>query len=508
MKEIGRKIKKFFTEKVKPFLLNNNKRNLKIILVALAALIIILGTLTGIYINKKLNLMQTGDKGIDFSNKDTSLEDDEDYDFDVMHDVGDADSLNAWLKEWATNGGEKMSSKRVVNILLCGVDSKDGSASGARSDAMIIVSANNQTKTITLVSLLRDSYSYMNISGEDRYRKINAVYNWGGPGTLVETIENNYKIEIDGYASVDFKSFPKLIDSLGGVTVDVQQYEAQYINNHRRGFIAYNPNRMFPHGNDVKLQGQEALIYSRIRKCDADSDLSRTRRQRSVITALIESAKDATTGQLNNAMDVVFPHIRTSFTKSELLTLGAKAISQGWSDYNIVQLTSPDVSANGTGKSTNINSEFVWVVDYARAAQILQKALYGKSNIELDDADRTSPLDMLVSKGGSSGSGSSGGNSGSSGNQDTPGTPGNSGNSDNNDSDISTTHRNSEGNNNNDDTTTTKGNKDTSTTRDNVVDPTDTVVTDDGDDDDGGGDGDTGVTDIGDDPDLDIGDII
>ena len=84
MKEIGRKIKKFFTEKVKPFLLNNNKRNLKIILVALAALIIILGTLTGIYINKKLNLMQTGDKGIDFSNKDTSLEDDEDYDFDVM----------------------------------------------------------------------------------------------------------------------------------------------------------------------------------------------------------------------------------------------------------------------------------------------------------------------------------------------------------------------------------------------------------------------------------------
>jgi hypothetical protein len=207
-------------------------------------------------------------------------------------------------------------------------------------------------------------------------------------------------------------------------------------------------------------------------------------------------------------MDVVFPHIRTSFTKSELLTLGAKAISQGWSDYNIVQLTSPDVSANGTGKSTNINSEFVWVVDYARAAQILQKALYGKSNIELDDADRTSPLDMLVSKGGSSGSGSSGGNSGSSGNQDTPGTPGNSGNSDNNDSDISTTHRNSEGNNNNDDTTTTKGNKDTSTTRDNVVDPTDTVVTDDGDDDDGGGDGDTGVTDIGDDPDLDIGDII
>jgi len=490
MKDIGKKIKKFFSETVKPFLMNNNKRNLKIVIIVLVALLIILGTLTGIYINKKLSKMHTGDKGIDFSNQDTSLEDDEDNDFEVMHDVGDADSLNAWLKEWATNGGEKLSSKNVVNILLCGVDSKDGTASGARSDAMIIVSANNKTKTITLVSLLRDSYTYMNINGQDRYRKINAVNNWGGPGTLVETIENNYKIEIDGYVSVDFKSFPKLIDALGGVTVDVKEYEARYINNHRRGFVAYNPTRMFPYGNDIKLQGQEALIFSRIRKCDADSDLSRTRRQRSVIMALIESAKDATAGQLNKAMDVVFPYIRTSFTKTELLSIGAKAISQNWSDYKVVQITTPNVNSGGTGQSTYINTEFVWVVDYAKAAQELQTALYGQTNIELDDTNRTSPLDMLVSKN-NSGSGSNSGGSSNSGSS------GNSGSGSSNTSatkDVTTTRSSSNN------TTTTRSSKDTTTTKENVVNPTDTVVTKDNSH--------TEVTEKGGSPDIDIGDII
>jgi hypothetical protein len=112
MKDIGKKIKKFFSETVKPFLMNNNKRNLKIVIIVLAALLIIFGTLTGIYINKKLSKMHTGDKGIDFSNQDTSLEDEKTMTLKLCR-CRDADSLNAWLKEWATNGGEKLSSKML-----------------------------------------------------------------------------------------------------------------------------------------------------------------------------------------------------------------------------------------------------------------------------------------------------------------------------------------------------------------------------------------------------------
>jgi hypothetical protein len=206
--------------------------------------------------------------------------------------------------------------------------------------------------------------------------------------------------------------------------------------------------------------------------------------------ALIESARDATAGQLNKAMDVVFPYIRTSVTKTERLSIGATAISQKWSDYKVVQITIPNVNTGGTGQSTYINSEFVWVVDYAKAAQDLQMALYGQSNIELDDANRTSPLDMLVSKNNSgSGSNSGGGsNSGSSGNS------GSGGSNTNVTKDVTTTRS---GSNN---TTTTRGSKDTTTTKENVVNPTDTVVTKDNSH--------TEVTEKGDTPDIDIGDIV
>lgn len=493
MKNIVKKVKRFFSLKVKPFLMNNNKRNLKICIVSLVSLLVIAGTLITFFIYNKLGLINSGDEGIDFSDSDASYVDDSDHDFEIIHDVGDYDSLNSLLKQWATNGGEKMSSKNVVNILLCGVDSTDGTMAGARSDAIMIVSANRATEKITLVSILRDSYTYMDINGSERYRKINAVYNWGGPGTLLETIENNYKIEIDGYVSVDFKSFPKLIDALGGVTVDVEKYEAAYINNHSKGFIAYEPTRKFPKGKNVLLEGQEALIFSRIRKCDSDSDISRTRRQRSVIMALIKSAEDASTTQLNNAMNAVFPHIRTSFSKPDLLSLGTKAITQAWANYDIVQIVTPDTDAGNTGKSASINGEFVWVVDYAKSAKIVQDALYGKSNIELDNEDeRKAPLDLLITKKNHSNKGNSSNNtpnkntnentSTDSGDNIIPTTPGNK---------DTSKPTNSNGSDNNTPTNPKNGGGDNPTSSNGNDTPTPTKP----------------IGEIGAQPDLDIGDV-
>lgn len=115
------------------------------------------------------------------------------------------------------------------------------------------------TKTITLVSFLRDCYTYMNINGSERCCKTNHSYFWGGPAALIETLENNYKIEIDHYISVDFKSFPKLIDSLGGVNVPIEPYEADYINRTTTKIAKISS------GDSVKLSGNQALVYSRIR---------------------------------------------------------------------------------------------------------------------------------------------------------------------------------------------------------------------------------------------------
>ncbi len=377
----------------------NKKRNLKLLAVLMILLVLMGIALAYFVIEGKLKLIDYDD-GINFENADQTnlIEEDEELAFTPVHDVTDASSLKDWLKKWATNNGEKMYSKNVINCLLCGVDTQEGTS--GRTDAMILVSLNKKTDKITLVSFMRDSYTYMDINGQNRWYKINSAYNWGGPMTLVETIENNYKIEIDNYVTVDFDTFPKLINALGGITVEVQPYEANYINRTTVHTIES--------GEEVTLDGWEALVFARIRYSDADGDVSRTRRQRQLVTSLIGKAKTASVGQLNNLANLVLPYVRTNFRKTEILSLGTQAIMQDWMSYEMNQLASPllkdseDGSQALTGKDSYMNTgygdkaEFVWVVDYQLDAYRIQTALYGTSNIEIHDY-RESPFDFVSS---------------------------------------------------------------------------------------------------------------
>ncbi|MBQ7547350.1 MAG: LCP family protein [Clostridia bacterium] len=388
-----------YSNRFSRFWLRKNKRNLKrlfviVLLLALAAIIAFI-----LIVNQKLGLIDY-DSGVHFEHADrTEVSDEEDLVFTPVHDVADASSLKDWLQKWALNGGQKLHSKNVINCLLCGVDTEEGS--DGRTDAMILVSLNKKTKKITLTSFMRDSYTYMNINGQDRWYKINSTYNWGGAMTLVQTIENNYKVEIDNYVTVDFDTFPKLIDALGGVEVDVEEYEARYI---RRT----SSHKKFPYGEGVRLNGDQALIYSRIRKSDADGDLSRTRRQRKLVTALIDKAQSASIGQLNNMLNLVLPYVQTNYRRAQILALATQALMQDWMSYDMEQLSCPllDVNEDGsvelTGKDSYMMTgygsiqEFVWIVDYQLDAQRVQKALYGMTNIEVHDDVRESPFDFLT----------------------------------------------------------------------------------------------------------------
>ena len=147
--------------------------------------------------------------------------------FKPISDIADASSVKELIKGWATNGGDKMSNRNIMNILLIGEDYVDGSS---RSDATILISIDRKAKKITLTSILRDSYSYMNIKGQDRFDKTNHAYAWGGAEKLVEVVSDNYKIRIDHYAVIDFESFVTAVDEIGGVHVNVTQAEADYMN--------------------------------------------------------------------------------------------------------------------------------------------------------------------------------------------------------------------------------------------------------------------------------------
>lgn len=375
-----------YPNKLAEFLLKNDKKNTKrLLIVIIVFLVLFIALVIASFINDKLNLIN---KEETVTRPAGQMDEDEDFDeqiFGTVYEVSDAASLDDLLKKWYEITDNIMSQKYVTNVLLIGIDGKDGVKKGGNSDALILVSINRKTEEITLISFMRDSRTYFEIEGRDYWRKVNATFAWGGPDKTVETLERDYKIDIDYYVAVDFTTFPKLIDALGGIEVEVQQYEQEYINRTTTKI------KKLPDYGKVKLDGKQALVYSRIRHSDADSDVSRTRRQRAVIEAIIKSAKGASVKQLNKAIDSLLPYLGTDCPKTKILSYGAKALTQGWMDYDMKQITMPD---EDTRLGTYINGEALWVVDYPLAAQRVQQALYGKTNIQLDD-DRVSALDYL-----------------------------------------------------------------------------------------------------------------
>ena len=376
-------------EDFKEFFMRNNKRNLKITIgVVVGILVILIAGILFFVTNKlgKLNFSdgKHGDEAATFAPEEN---------FKAMYDVSNASDIDSLLEAWATNGGEKYRSKNVINVLLLGIDGKEGDVNGGRSDVMMLLSLNKKTKTISLVSFLRDSYTYMNINGSGRCCKLNHSHKWGGPAALIETLENDYKIEIDNYISVNFTSFPKLIDALGGVTVPITPKEADYINRTTTKIKKVHA------GEKVKLDGKQALVFSRIRKLD--SDVGRVGRQKSVIMGLINSAKTASAGQLNNAMNIVLPNVTTNYKKSEIVSLLSQAISQGWMNYQIKEVNMPSegnyIGANlwtYNAKITGFRAS-TWVIDYPVCARELQLALYGDTNINIGE-NHVSAIDLLT----------------------------------------------------------------------------------------------------------------
>ena len=210
-------------------------------------------------------------------------------------------------------GVELISDKNVRNILLIGADKEKGGAS--RSDSIMIASVNRKTGRITICSILRDTH--LDIPGK-RESKVNAAYAWGGANLLIQTVEQNFHIKIDDYATVNFEMFTALVDGLGGVDVEVTEDEADYINNRHRYGNEKKPD-YFESGESVHLNGYQALWYARIRKLD--SDFMRTQRQRKVISSIASKVK----GQLNpvgifglvSTAKEVAPYIETTLSAAD-----------------------------------------------------------------------------------------------------------------------------------------------------------------------------------------------
>ena len=378
----------------------SKNKKVTVICIVIAAVIVLLavaGIIAVSVINGKMGQMNNGDPV-------TAVEDWDGFDSKIYNDTAfteingrlSSSSFKGMLKEWATNGGEIMSSKNVLNILVAGVDTREG-GTATNTDVMMLVSVNKKTQTITLTSFLRDSYIYMkNKDGSDGYNKLNAAYILNGMSCLIETVENNYKIDIDNYVLVDFEAFQTIIDTMGGIKMPVQEYEMNYIN------TFYWDEPIVPiteYGDSVLLTGQQALCYCRIRGCDADGDVSRTRRQRQLVEAVISELKSSHISDFNKYLDALLPYVKTGIPASAVTKLGMTAIRSGWYNFAITQLQMPTADTR-YGYS---GSAWIWAIDYPLAAQVLQTSIYGQTNIVLPESRKTA-IDILRADGSGSGS--------------------------------------------------------------------------------------------------------
>ncbi|MDO5124860.1 MAG: LCP family protein [Ruminococcus sp.] len=212
-----------------------------------------------------------------------------------------------------------MESKDVMNILLLGTDARTNNERG-RSDSMILVSINKQTKQIVMTSFLRDIY--LTIPGIETTR-LNHAYAYGGADLVIKTIEQNFKIKIDKYAQIDFTSFVNVIDAVGGVDLEITAEEAQYMPKYIDQIGGSGAD--YVSAGKQHLNGKQALAYSRIRY--VGTDFGRTERQRKVLEQVFIKAKKLDIGELDDLMDKLLPNVTTNLTEWDLYKLILKSPS-------------------------------------------------------------------------------------------------------------------------------------------------------------------------------------
>lgn len=174
----------------------------------------------------------------------------------------------------------KSSQNKAFNIYISGIDTYGPISSVSRSDVNIIMTVNQETKKILLTTTPRDAYVPIADGGNNQNDKLThaGIY---GVDASIHTLENLYGIDLNYYARLNFTSFLKLIDLLGGVDV-----------NNDQEFTSLHGNYHFPVGN-VHLDSEQALGFVRERYSLANGDGDRGRNQQKVISAIVQKLTSA-----------------------------------------------------------------------------------------------------------------------------------------------------------------------------------------------------------------------
>ena len=267
----------------------------------------------------------------------------------------------------------------VTNILLLGTDGREKELA-YRSDCMMIATIDANNKNIKLTSLARDTY--VDIPGKGK-GKLNAAYFWGKEKLLFQTIEENFEIKLDKFIQVDFDDLMNIVFIMGGVEVDIKEYEIDSINEMIPGSYGQCT---YSNKGDMKLlsspgkqiiNGYQAIAYTRIRK--VDSAIYRDERQREVMLSIINTMKEKDFSEYPHLLNTLLPYVSTNLTPTDIINLAFTAYS--FKPLTIKQGQFPIIDNVHVKGGKYKNAGWVWLYDL-NSRQVLQDFI--NNDIDMD----------------------------------------------------------------------------------------------------------------------------
>ena len=269
------------------------------------------------------------------------------------------------------------------NILLLGVDQRVQGES-CRSDTMIICSINTRTAEVKLTSLMRDmAVEFTDLGSNNGTYRLNAANYFGGPEFTMKTINELLGMNIEKYVMVNFTGFTQICEALGGIEMDITESEMNEINKNaynqfqiakQNGWDESNLTStnqyLHEYGENVHLNGRQALAYARIRKID--SDWERTNRQRKVLVAMMEKMRGTNAMQLLQLGMTLQQYFETNMTLEEIIGTADKVLNSGLDGAETMVVPVTDTYV----QETRNNQSMFYDVDWVTNAREVQNFIY------------------------------------------------------------------------------------------------------------------------------------
>ncbi|MCD8356858.1 MAG: LCP family protein [Clostridia bacterium] len=270
----------------------------------------------------------------------------------LFHNIESDESMQNLMDSQTVSGSGEAAGYDCVALL--GIDTDEGDA--GRSDAILLASIDRKQNKIRLCSVARDTR--VEIDGYGK-RKLNAAYAYGGGELTLQTLNENFGLQVGSYVAVNFSGMAEIVDALGGVDVELSEGELEYLGSTGAGLSA---------GDSVHLNGSQAVAYSRIRYLDNDD--VRTSRQREVLTGLLDQIRQLDEEECLDLMGKLLDQCTTNLSRGQLAALLAQLTP---ADTEISQYAIPSNQTQAEGQT--IDGAWYYVYDTQKAGEEIRSFL-------------------------------------------------------------------------------------------------------------------------------------